>query len=121
MPARLRAALLLPSHLPVASRLRRPRSWCARFSAPSPSSRRRPLAKLAARKREREASGRCEGRKPIAEQHPQAVAMARELAAVRKRKPSLRQISALLAAAGHLNELGKPFAPKSIAATLACL
>jgi hypothetical protein len=35
-----------------------------------------------------------------------------------KRKPSLRQISAALAAAGHLNELGKPFAPKSIAAML---
>ena len=42
-----------------------------------------------------------------------------KLAAARKRKPSLRQISAALAAAGHLNELGKPFAPKSIAAMLA--
>jgi DNA invertase Pin-like site-specific DNA recombinase len=78
------------------------------------------VAKLAAaRKRKREATGKCEGRKPIVEQHPEAVAMARELAAVRKRKPSLRQISAALAAAGHLNELGKPFAPKSIAAMLA--
>ena len=41
-----------------------------------------------------------------------------KLAAARKRKPSLRQISAALAAAGHLNELGKPFAPQSIAAML---
>jgi hypothetical protein len=66
----------------------------------------------------REAAGKCEGRKPIAEQHPEAVAMARKLAAARKRKPSLRQISAALAAAGHLNELGKPFGPSSIAAML---
>jgi hypothetical protein len=44
------------------------------------------VAKLAAaRKRKREATGKCEGRKPIAEQHPEAVAMARKLAAVRKR------------------------------------
>jgi hypothetical protein len=68
--------------------------------------------------RKRETTGKCEGRKPIAETHSEAVAMARKLAAVRKRKPSLRQISAALAAAGHLNELGKPFAPKSIAAML---
>jgi hypothetical protein len=44
--------------------------------------------------------------------------MARKLAAVRKRKPSLRQISVALAGAGHFNELGKPFAPKSVAAML---
>ncbi len=78
------------------------------------------VAKLAAaRKRKREAMGRCEGRKPLAETHPAAVAMARKLAAVRKRKPSLRAISAELAAQGHLNERGKPFNPKSVAVMLA--
>ena len=73
------------------------------------------VAKLsAARKRKREATGRCEGRKPMAEQHPEAVKMAQKLAAVRKRKPSLRTISNALAEAGHLNERGVPFNPASI-------
>ncbi len=78
------------------------------------------VAKLAAaRKRKREANGKCEGRKPLAEAHPKAVAMARELARVQKRKPSLRAISAALAAAGHLNERGAPFNQKSVAVMLA--
>ena len=76
------------------------------------------VAKLAAaRKRKREATGKCEGRKSLAELHPDAVALARRL---RRRKPkggqlSLRAISAELAAAGHVNERGKPFNPKSVA------
>ena len=79
------------------------------------------VAKLAAaRKRKREANGgKCEGRKTLAESHPEAVAMARKLAAVRKRKPSLRAISASLAEAGHLNERGAAFNPASIAKMLA--
>jgi hypothetical protein len=52
--------------------------------------------------------------KSLAETHPDAVAMAKRLASVGKRKPSLRTI----AAAGLFNERGKPFAAKSIAAML---
>ena len=79
------------------------------------------VAKLAAaRKRKRLAMGKCEGRKSLAETNPEAVALAKRLA---RRKPkggkmSLRQISAALAAEGHLNEHGKPFAAKSVAVML---
>ena len=44
--------------------------------------------------------------------------MAKKLASVRKRKPSLRQISAKLAEAGFVNGGGKPYNPKSVAAML---
>jgi hypothetical protein len=78
------------------------------------------VAKLAAaRRQKRQANGKCEGRKPLAETHPEAVAMARKLAAVRKRKPSLRAISAALANAGCLNERGAPFNPASVAKMIA--
>ena len=76
------------------------------------------VAKLAAaRKRRREATGKCEGRKSHAELQPDVVALARRL---RRRKPkggqmSLRAISAELAAQGHVNERGRPYNPKSIA------
>src|SRR4249920_618436 len=76
------------------------------------------VAKLAAaRKRKREREGRCEGRKPLCETHPDVVALARKL---RRRKPkrgqlSLREVSKLLAAQGFLNERGKPYAAKSVA------
>jgi hypothetical protein len=40
---------------------------------------------------------------------PEAVAFARNLASRRKRKLSLREISAELAVSGHLNERGKGF------------
>jgi hypothetical protein len=58
---------------------------------------------------------------PLAEQRPDKVALAKRLA---RRKPkggklSLRAISAALAAQGHLNEGGKPFAAKSVASMLA--
>jgi len=77
------------------------------------------VSKLAAaRKRKKEETGRCEGRKPLSMTHPEAVTMAKGLAAARKRKPSLREISEELAEAGHLNENGKPFAPKSVASML---
>jgi hypothetical protein len=55
----------------------------------------------------------------LAETHPEAVALAKRLAAVRKRKPSLRAIAAALAQAGYFNERGNPFGPKSIAVMLA--
>lgn len=80
------------------------------------------VAKLAvARKRKRAATGKCEGRKSIAETHPETVALARKLRRKRPKggKASLRDISAKLAIQGHRNERGKPFNPKSIAAMLA--
>ena len=79
------------------------------------------VAKLAAaRKRKREREGRCEGRKPISETRPEVVALARKL---RRRRPkggqlSLREVSKDLAARGFLNELGKPYAAKSVASML---
>lgn len=84
------------------------------------------VAKLAAaRKRKREATGKCEGRKGHAELRPDAVKLAKELRHVGAgRKPkkgvlSLRDIAVELAAAGHVNERGQPFNPKSVAALLA--
>jgi DNA invertase Pin-like site-specific DNA recombinase len=71
-----------------------------------------------ARDRKRATGIKVEGRKNLAETHPAAVALARELARKRKQKLSLRAISAELAAAGHINERGKPFAAKSIASML---
>ena len=80
------------------------------------------VAKLAAaRKRKRDANGKCEGRKSIAERRPDVVALAKKLARypVNKRKRSLRQIAAELAAQGHLNERSKPFAATAISRMLA--
>jgi len=80
------------------------------------------VAKLAAaRKRKRQSAGRCEGRKPLQETHPEAVALARKL---RRKRPmagrmSLREIANELAAHGFLNERGRPYAPKSVASMLA--
>lgn len=83
------------------------------------------VAKLAAaRKRKREATGKCEGRKGHAELRPDVVKLVKELRhAGAGRKPksgvlSLRAISAELAARGHLNERGKPFNAKSLSAML---
>ena len=73
------------------------------------------------RKRRENKNGKCEGRKPLAEQFPKAVATARRL---RRASPktgermSLRKISAELAAAGHLNERGVPFNAGSILAMI---
>jgi DNA invertase Pin-like site-specific DNA recombinase len=80
------------------------------------------VAKLAAaRKRKREATGKCEGRKTHVELHPELVALVRRL---RRRRPkggqmSLRAIAAELAAKGHLNEHRRPYNPKSIGSMLA--
>jgi DNA invertase Pin-like site-specific DNA recombinase len=79
------------------------------------------VAKLAAaRKQKRQREGRCEGRKPLSETRPKAVALARKL---RRRRPkggqlSLREVSKALAAQGFLNERGKPYAAKSVASML---
>jgi len=76
------------------------------------------VAKLkGARDRKRRLTG-VEGRKSHQEAHPEVVALARSLARRRKQKPSLRVISAVLAAAGHLNQNGKPYAAQSIAGML---
>jgi DNA invertase Pin-like site-specific DNA recombinase len=71
------------------------------------------VAKLkAARDRKIAAGEKCGGRRSHAELRPEAVALAKKL---RKRsKRSLREISAALAEAGHVNEHGKPFSAMSI-------
>ena len=81
------------------------------------------VAKLAAaRRRKRIATGKkVEGRKSHAEARPEVVKLAKTLA---RKKPkggrlSLRAIAGALAARGFLNERGKPFNPKSVAAMLA--
>jgi DNA invertase Pin-like site-specific DNA recombinase len=67
------------------------------------------VAKLrGARERKRRATGKCEGRKSMAELRPEVVELARKLKR-RRPKPSLRAISAELAAQGHLASSGKPF------------
>jgi DNA invertase Pin-like site-specific DNA recombinase len=83
------------------------------------------VAKLAAaRKRKRDRTGKCEGRKGHAELRPDVVKLVRELRHVgagrkpKGRVPSLRAIAAELAARGHMNESGKPFNAKSISAML---
>ena len=81
------------------------------------------VAKLAAaRRRKRVATGeKVEGRKSHAEARPDAVKLAKALGCKKPKggKLSLRAISAELAARGFLNERGRPFNPKSIAAMLA--
>ena len=75
-----------------------------------------------ARERVRQEKGKCEGRKPHAELRPEAVALAKRLHRASPktgRRMSLRKIAAALAEAGHLNERGQPFNPKSIVAMVA--
>lgn len=79
------------------------------------------VAKLAAaRKRNREQDGRCEGRRPFAQARPEVVALARRLRRRRPKggQPSLRAVSSELARRGYLNERGKPYAAKSVASML---
>src|SRR5689334_18978967 len=67
------------------------------------------VAKLkGARDRKRRTGIKVEGRKSIAEQKPETVEMARKLARARPKggKRSLREISAELAAAGHMTSAG---------------
>ncbi|KKN31117.1 hypothetical protein LCGC14_0827240 [marine sediment metagenome] len=70
------------------------------------------VAKLrTARIRKKALTGKCEGRKPIAEKHPEAAALARKL--YRKprggTRPSLRQVATLLSQYGFLNSNGNVF------------
>ena len=75
------------------------------------------VAKLkGARDRKRALTGKVEGRKSHAELRPEVVALVRQL---RRRRPkggqrSLRDISAVLAQRGMMNERGKPFSAASI-------
>lgn len=78
------------------------------------------VAKLkGARDRQRREHGKCEGRKAHAESNPDVVAMAKRL---RRANPktgvrlSFARIGQALADAGHLNENGKPYNPKSVRA-----
>jgi len=85
------------------------------------------VAKLrGARERKRRKTGaRVEGRKTLAESHPEAVAMARQ---IREQQPrvSLREISTTLAAAGLVTKPGKgkkrpgglPYSPSAVASML---
>jgi hypothetical protein len=74
-----------------------------------------------ARDRKRRETGKCEGRKPLAEEYAEAVALARRL---RRASPktqerlSFREISSRLAEAGHLNARGRPFNPQSVRAMI---
>jgi len=80
------------------------------------------VAKLAAaRKRKRMATGKCEGRKSLSETNPDAVALAKALSRKRPKggQLSLRAVSAEMAKQRFLNERGRPFNHKSIAAMLA--
>ena len=76
------------------------------------------VAKLkGARDRKRRETGKCEGRKTHAEKRPGAVALAKKLHRASPKtgkRMSLRRISAALADAGHLNEHGRPFNPRSV-------
>ena len=79
------------------------------------------VAKLAAAPRRKRATGvKVDGRKSHAEARPEVVKRAKDLAQPKgQRGLSLRAISKALAAEGHLNERGKPFAAKSVASMLA--
>ena len=78
------------------------------------------VAKLkGARDRIRRERGRCEGRKPLAETHPVAVALAKRLHRASPKngaRRSLRKIAAELAAGGHKAVSGRPFNPRTIKA-----
>lgn len=72
------------------------------------------VAKLkAAREQKKAKLGKCEGRKSHTESRPATVELAKAIKA-RGLRVSLRQVAAELAAAGHVNENGKPFAAKSV-------
>jgi DNA invertase Pin-like site-specific DNA recombinase len=74
------------------------------------------VAKLAAaRRRKRQTTGKCEGRKSHAEIRPDVVLLAKQLR--RKTKGgqmSFEKIGVELAACGHLNAKGKPFGPSAV-------
>jgi DNA invertase Pin-like site-specific DNA recombinase len=68
-----------------------------------------------ARDRVKALTGKCGGRRPMAEIRPEVVALVKELHAQRM---SLREISADLADRGHLTANGKPYAFSAVAKML---
>jgi DNA invertase Pin-like site-specific DNA recombinase len=75
------------------------------------------VAKLkAARDRKKAETGKCGGRRSVAELSPETVALAKKLARypINKRKRSLRDISAELMKAGHVTRKGTPYTATSI-------
>jgi hypothetical protein len=81
------------------------------------------VAKLkGARDRKRAVNGKCEGRKKIAELHPDIVAEARRLrphSVKGKHKRSLREVAAELERLGYLNERRNRFSAASVQSMLA--
>jgi DNA invertase Pin-like site-specific DNA recombinase len=72
------------------------------------------VAKLkAARDRKKAETGKCSGRKSLAELRPDTVRLARSM-----RGQSLRKISAALAAEGHFTPTGRPYAPAAVKSML---
>jgi hypothetical protein len=75
------------------------------------------VAKLkSARERKKRETGKCGGRKSVAELSPETVALAKKLARypVNKRTRSLREVAAELATAGHVTAGERPTArPRS--------
>lgn len=72
------------------------------------------VAKLkGARDRKKAETGKCSGRKSLAELRPETTRLARSL-----RGQSLRKISAALAAEGHFTPSGKPYAPAAVKSML---
>jgi DNA invertase Pin-like site-specific DNA recombinase len=76
------------------------------------------VAKLkAARERKKRETGKCEGKKSIAETSPETVALAKKLTrySVNGRKRSLREVAAELAVAGHFTSKGTPYSAAAVA------
>lgn len=69
----------------------------------------------AARDRKKALTGKCGGRKTLAEARPEVAALAREMHA---RRMSLRKISAALAEQGHLTGGGRPYSPNAVQAMI---
>jgi len=82
------------------------------------------LKKGARDRKRRQTRAKVEGRKSIAERRPETVAKTKELAKAmaaalpKGRKPSLRDISAALAEAGHMTPKGVPYSASAIARML---
>jgi len=75
------------------------------------------VAKLkGARDRKRRTGVKVEGRKSIAEQRPETIELARQLARARPKggRRSLREVAAALAEVGHTTKTGKPYAATAI-------
>jgi DNA invertase Pin-like site-specific DNA recombinase len=80
------------------------------------------VAKLkAARERKKRETGKCGGRRSVAEASPETVELARKLARypVHKRRRSLRDVAAELEAAGHVTSKGTRYGAAAIARMIA--